>query len=108
MGSVGEARCWHHWRNGESTSSVQGHKLPTPLCSYKIQYGKAFPDHVYKLHLDFWRLRSSEEGRPKQEERDQPDLQIPVAISSRAKKPCSVIWQAEQHRAGSRVADSSI
>ena len=62
MGSVGEARCWHHWRNGESTSSVQGHKLPTPLCSYKIQYGKAFPDHVYKLHLDFWRLRSSVRG----------------------------------------------
>ena len=108
MGSVGEARCWHHWRNGESTSSVQGHKLPTPLCSYKILYGKAFPDHVYKLHLDFWRLRSSEEGRAKQEERDQPDQQISVAISSRAKKPCSVMWQAEQHRAGSRVADSSI
>ena len=60
------------------------------------------------LPLDFWRLRSSEEGRAKQEERDQPDLQIPVAISSRAKKPCSVMWQAEQHRAGSRVADSSI
>ena len=47
MGSVGEARCW---RNGESTSSVQGHKIPTLLCSYKILYGKAFPDHVYKLH----------------------------------------------------------
>ena len=41
---------------------MQGHKIPTPLCSYKILYGKAFPDHVYKLHLDFWRLRSSVRG----------------------------------------------
>ena len=73
------------------------------------QFAAAFLDHGYKLHWDLWRLRSFENGGgPKQEVRDQPDQQISVAISSRAKKPCSVIWQAEQHRAGSRVADSSI